>query len=123
MSLEGLIKKDLIEKGVVVHFTSDKDSLVDRICNYNGRFGMFKFLTHDNFITDGMTKMKKKFHRWYHIVRVPNDCLVILSGKEIEKPVKEQSIVGEQKSRKKYKEYEMDDFQKFLLGQAKWRKK
>ena len=63
-----------------------------------------------------MTKMKKKFHRWYHIVRVPNDCLVILSGKEIEKPVKEQSIVGEQKSRKKYKEYEMDDFQKFLTG-------
>lgn len=124
MNLENGIKKYLIDKGVIVHFTKgDRNCVVDIICNYNGRIGMFKFLVENNFITDGMYQFRKKFHKWYHIVKKPQECLAILHGMPIEKKVNEQRVPDERKPNKKHKkEFEMDYFQKFLINQGKWRK-
>ena len=51
-NLKKAVKKNLTDKGVIVHFTKGEDCLIDIICNYNGRVAMFKFLVESNFITE-----------------------------------------------------------------------
>ena len=122
-NLKKSVKKNLSDKGVIVHFTKGEDCLIDIICNYNGRVAMFKFLVESNFITEGMYDFRKKFHKWYFIVKRPQDCLPILHGMPVEKKINEQRVPDHKKSRKIHKdEYEMDEFQKFLLRQGKWRR-
>ena len=123
MSFEKAVKKHLTDKGVVVHFKKgNKDCVVDIICNYSGRIAMFKFLVESNFITDEMFQFRKQFRKWYFIVKRPQECLPILEGMPIEKEVNEQKVHDSKKPNKKHKEeYPMDDFQKFLINQGKYR--
>jgi hypothetical protein len=122
-SLKKSVKKNLTDKGVLVHFTKGDDCLIDIICNYNGRIAMFKFLVENNLITDGMYQFRKKFYKWYYIVKRPVDALKILHGMPIEKRVDEQRVSDDKKPNKKHKEIKVDLFQEFLLNMGKRCKK